>query len=222
MENQQKSYNIEDYHKPNSKKRKTVRVIMLVVAVLLIFTGIVMVVLAIRPEAKDTVIHLLDTKTPTPTATSTPTETPEATATPTATATPIYTSTPTLTPTPEGPRLYIVEEGDNCWYIAVDKFGVSFDVFMAINNLTECVLNAGDEVVIPSKDMVLPTSTPVSLSEYSEGERINYTVESNDTYMSLAEKFNTTVEKIKEDNHVSGDDVAPKIGTMLVIYVNSK
>ena len=157
----------------------------------------------------------------TPTATETFTPTPTVpTNTPTMTPTETETPTPTLTPTPEGPQLYTVQEGDNCWSI-ISEFGVPLDLFLAINNLpSNCPLNIGDEVVIPAPDQEMPTSTPIPLEQYTTGQRIEYTVEVNDSYNGIASKFNTTLESLQRLNDIEDITDFPQFGQVLQIAVN--
>lgn len=158
---------------------------------------------------------------PTPTATETFTPTPTVpTSTPTMTPTETETPTPTLTPTPEGPQMYTVEEGDNCWSIAVDKFGVDFELFMMINNMTACNIGIGDQVVIPARDQEKPTMTPIPLDQYTVGQQIEYTVEMNDTYPAIASKFNTTLDSMEKLNNIEDITAYPRFGDILTIAVN--
>jgi LysM repeat protein len=157
----------------------------------------------------------------TPTATETFTPTPTVpTNTPTMTPTETETPTPTMTPTPEGPQMYTVEEGDNCWSIAVDKFGVNIELFMMINNMTECNINIGDQVIIPPANMEMPTLTPIPLDQYTQGQRIEYQVEMNDSYMSIASKFNTTLDSLQKLNEIEDILEFPQMGQILQIAVN--
>lgn len=149
-----KQYTIIGYNLQQSKRRKRKKLLAVLLIVILIFTGVLLIVSAFR--GKQEIFSLFYTKTPTVTATNTPTATPSYTDTPTPTVTPLYTDTPTVTPMPEGPFLYTVEEGDNCWYLAVDKFGVDFNVFMAINNFKDCNIKPGDQITIPAKNQTLP------------------------------------------------------------------
>ena len=157
----------------------------------------------------------------TPTATETFTPTPTVpTSTPTMTPTETETPTPTLTPTPEGPQLYVVQEGDNCWSI-ISEFGVPLDLFLAINNLpSNCPLNIGDEVVIPAPDQEMPTSTPIPLDQYTSGQRIEYTVEVNDSYQGIASKFNTTLDSLQKLNDIEDMTSFPQFGQVLMVAVN--
>ena len=157
----------------------------------------------------------------TPTATETFTPTPTVpTNTPTMTPTETETPTPTLTPTPEGPQMYTVQEGDNCWTI-ISEFGVPLDLFLAINNLpSTCPLNIGDEVVIPGPDQEMPTSTPIPLENYTSGQRIEYVVEVNDSYNGIASKFNTTLESLQRLNEIEDITDFPQFGQVLLVAGN--
>lgn len=128
--------------------------------------------------------------------------------------------TPTPTPLPGAQQTYVVEAGDNCWSIAVNKFGVNFELFMAVNNLTECNILVGQEVVIPGADQQMPTMTPIPLDQYSSGQQIQYVVEMNDSYNDIAEKFNTTLVSIQQLNNVNVYTGFPQFGQVLTIAVN--
>ncbi len=127
---------------------------------------------------------------------------------------------PTPTPLPGAQRTYVVEAGDNCWAIAVDKFGVNFELFMAINNMTECSIQVGDEVIIPGTDEQMPTMTPILLDQYTTGQQIRYIVEMNDSYNDIAQKFNTTLFSIQQLNNVNVYTGFPQYGQALTIAVN--
>ena len=116
--------------------------------------------------------------------------------------------------------MYTVEEGDNCWSIAVDKFGVDFELFMMINNMTACNIGIGDQVVIPARDQEKPTMTPIPLDQYTVGQQIEYTVEMNDTYPAIAAKFNTTLDSMQKLNDIEDITLYPNFGDILTIAVN--
>ena len=217
-----KSYTTSRHLNDFQKKEKRIKIIFFTLAILFIITGIIFLLIGLNTKPGMMIKEIFVSSTPTPVPTDTPTPTQEYTATFTPSPTPAFTSTPEPTATPSGPRLYTVEEGDNCWYISVEKFNVSFDTFMAINNLKECNISPGDQLIIPVPGKLLPTSTPVDLSAFTAGQTIEYSVETNDTYKSIADKFNTTVEILKQDNNITTDDFAPRIGTVLTITVNKK
>ncbi len=207
------------------KRSKVGPIILWAIAGIIFGAGIVLLVLwfagdsggSFDPVAR--VKGLFASATPTATETFTPTPT-VPTSTPTMTPTETETPTPTLTPTPEGPQMYTVEEGDNCWSIAVDKFGVDFELFMMINNMTACNIGIGDQVVIPARDQEKPTMTPIPLDQYTVGQQIEYTVEMNDTYPAIASKFNTTLDSMEKLNNIEDITAYPRFGDILTIAVN--
>ncbi|MBR6090955.1 MAG: LysM peptidoglycan-binding domain-containing protein [Anaerolineaceae bacterium] len=127
---------------------------------------------------------------------------------------------PTPTPQPTGPTTYIVQDGDNCWSIAVDRFGVNWELFMQVNGMTACDIGIGDEVIIPGADQQMVTSTPIPLDQYTAGQVISYPVEMNDSYNDIAAKFNTTLESIQRLNNVNVYTSFPQYGQVLQIEVN--
>ena len=104
---------------------------------------------------------------------------------------------------------YIVSKGDTLYSIAA-KNEISVNDLKKYNNLTSDNLYTGQELNIPSGTSII---TP------SENEVINegsiYEVNKGDTLYSIAKKFNTTVDKIKELNSIVNDILT--IGTSLLI-----
>jgi LysM repeat protein len=161
-------------------------------AILLAIVGIVLLVIYLTGGGGG--ITLFKTKTPTPTDTPTPTP---VTPSPTATMTATITETPTITATttPTGPFEYVVQEDDNCTSIA-EQFDVDVDVLLAINSLnSSCFITPGQTILIPAPGQELPTVTPLP-SDVAPGTKIEYTVRANDSLYVLAERYNSTVERI--------------------------
>ena len=95
--------------------------------------------------------------------------------TPTITLTPAPSFTPTAeialiptlptigapSPTPAQQK-YIVQDGDTCWGIAVDKYKIPLEAFLAANGISAayCDISVGQEVVIPAADYPVPTALP--------------------------------------------------------------
>ena len=121
---------------------------------------------------------------------------------------------------PSGPSTYVVQEGDNCWSIAVDRFGVNFELFMQVNGMTACDIGIGDEVTIPGTDQQLATPTPIPLDQYTTGQVVAYTVQMNDSYNDIASMFNTTLDSIQRLNNVNAYTGFPQYGQVLQIEVN--
>jgi len=158
------------------------------------------------------IIYLILRQTPSSAAEIT--DTPTVTVTPTTTTTPTL-STPTLTFTPEPsptPLAYTVKLGDSCGGIAF-SFGVSIQSIVLLNNLpADCsTLYEGQKLLIPQPTPTatsLPTST-FSPNEATEAacEKIEYTVQENDTLSNISLNYNVPVEAIREYNGLVSDVV---------------
>lgn len=147
------------------------------------------------------------------TGTATHSPTPSMTPSTTATGTP----EPTFTPLP--PQEYQVAAGDTCGGIAF-FFNVSVRSIVELNNLgTECQLSVGQTLLIPQPTPTAsppPTST-LAPAEATEAacEKINYTVEANDTLIGIAQNYNVAMQSIKDYNGLVTDNVFE--GQQLVI-----
>jgi len=99
---------------------------------------------------------------------------------------------------------YIVSKGDTLWSIA-RKFGVSVNDIKAANNLSSNSLSIGQSLFIPGQEEEEELTT----------SGIIYRVVSGDTLYSIARKYNTTVNKIKELNNLTSNNLS--IGQVLKI-----
>ncbi len=82
---------------------------------------------------------------------------------------------------------YTVQQGDSLWLIA-NRFGVNVQDLIQANNLANIELQIGDQLIIPSS--LSPTTS-------------TYTVQNGDSLWSIAKRYNTTVDRIKEANNLS-------------------
>jgi LysM repeat protein len=209
------------------KKQKLGPYIIGAVAILLAIAGIVLLVVYLVGGGDGMQISLFKSKTPTPTMTFTPTPvTPTATATLTATP----TNTPTITPTstPAGPFEYEVQEDDNCTTIA-EEFGVDIEVLLALNNLSSnCFITPGQIILIPAPGQELPTATPLP-TDIAPGTLIEHKVRAGENLYLLADRFNSTVERIFEETNEyrrandldeMEDEADLFIGDIVIIPVN--
>ncbi len=207
---------IESYRKRQQAAQRA-PLLIVIAAVLLIVGAAVVIFWLLGPDRP--AIALFASQTPTPTETATPTATHTITPTPTDTPTVTITPTETNTPTPEGPFVYEVVEGDNLFAIA-QRFNVDLFVLIAINNLdpTNPVIDIGDQLTIPGPDTELPTATPLP-ANIRRGTIIEYFVLSGDTLAIIAEKFNSEVDAIVEENELENpNDIF--IGQLLLVPVN--
>jgi len=170
--------------------------------------GILIIVMVVS-GARNPFAAMFATNTPTPTITLTPSNTPPPTETPTITP----TEGPTPTNTPAGPQQYIVQQDDNCWSIA-NAFGVDLLVLLQVNNFgNECPIAPGDTIIIPAQNAELPTETPLP-TDLARGTIIEYTVKLGDTLQSIADKFDSTIESIKNLNNITNEN-SIKVGDKL-------
>lgn len=94
--------------------------------------------------------------------------------------------------------IYTVKPGDSLYSIA-RTYGISVNNIMSLNNLNSSLLSIGQTLKIP----------------ISEEEVISYIVKSGDTLYSIARKYNTTVDNIKQKNNLKSNTLS--IGQTLTI-----
>ena len=215
-ENKEPQHVIDSYRKRQQTARRA-PVILGIAAVLLILgaAAVIFWLVGDNPPA----LSFLSTDTPTPTITNTPTAT--ATETPIPTVTPTETATPTVTftPTPSGPFTYQVQEGDTLDGIA-RKFDVNLLLLFILNNLDPAnpIIHVGDTLTIPGPDTELPTATALP-ENLPRGTKIEYRVQPGDSLAYIALTFNSTVEKIMEENDLENENEI-FAGEILTIPVN--
>jgi LysM repeat protein len=209
---------IEAYRKRQQAARRT-PILFGVTAVLLIAGAALLIFWLLGSGAPEFSIGLFASDTPTATNTATPTATATITPTPTATLPPTETPTLAATATQSGPFVYQVEDGDNLWSIS-QEFGVDLLVLITVNNLDPAnpTIRVGDKLIIPSQDTLLPSPTPLP-TNLSRGTKIEYSVQLGDSLLAIANKFNSTVEEIKDENDIENEnEIFP--GQVLIIPVN--
>ncbi len=193
------------------KRERMVPFLLGALAVVLLVVGLFLVVIWFTGDSPPALPAFLrsDTETPEPTNTPQP---------PTATLEPSRTPEPSDTPTPSGPLTYVVEEGDSLASIA-DQFEVTIDQLIAANNLADpSNIGVGSQLIIPDPDSDVPTETPLP-ENLAPGSTIEYVVKTGDTFQSIAERFNSTVESITEANDHDPTEVL-FVGHVLIISVN--
>ena len=102
-------------------------------------------------------------------------------------------------------NIYTVKKGDSLWLIA-NKYGTTVDELKNANNLKSNSLSIGQTLIIPEK---------------KEGtSNISYVVKKGDSLWLIANKYDTTVEKIKSTNNLKSNTLS--IGQVLVIPSSSE
>lgn len=110
----------------------------------------------------------------------------------------------------EEPNYYTVARGDSLYSIA-RQLGVTVDDLMRANNLTSTVLQIGDKLIIPNNSSYVP---PTQNENY-----LNYTVVRGDSLYSIANKYGTSVDTIKNLNNLTSNTL--QIGQILKIPTTS-
>jgi len=217
MTDKESAQNVIDAYRKRQQAARKAPIIVGIAAVLLIL-GAAFLIFWLLGSNKPS-LAFLSTDTPTPTLTFTPTATSTTTSTPTITPTELPSPTATTVPTLSGPSTYKVQEGDTLWSIA-EKFKVDLLVLITINNLDPAVSNirVGQPLIIPAPDTKLPTPTALPTG-MRKGTKINYQVQLGDSLLSIALKFNSTVQDIMKENKLSNEN-SIFVGQILSIPVN--
>ena len=102
--------------------------------------------------------------------------------------------------------VYTVKKGDNLYNIA-KKYNTTVEEIKRYNNLQNNLLNIGDKIVIPCN----------VVNDYRPGDNnyVSYVVEKGDSLYSIANKFGTTVDKIKNDNDLKTNNL--NVGQILIV-----
>lgn len=102
-------------------------------------------------------------------------------------------------------NIYTVKKGDSLWLIA-NKYGTTVDELKNANNLKSNTLSIGQTLIIPEKK--------------ENTNKISYVVKKGDSLWLIANKYDTTVEKIKSTNDLKSNTLS--IGQVLVIPSSSE
>lgn len=102
-------------------------------------------------------------------------------------------------------NIYTVKKGDSLWLIA-NKYGTTVDELKNENNLKSNTLSIGQTLIIPEKK--------------ESTSKISYVVKKGDSLWLIANKYDTTVEKIKSTNNLKSNTLS--IGQVLVIPSSSE
>lgn len=105
----------------------------------------------------------------------------------------------------ESENIYIVKKGDSLYSIS-KVYGISVDELKKANNLTSNNLSIGKTLIIPSKK--------------ESTSQITYVVQKGDSLWLIANKYDTTVEKIKTTNNLTSNLLS--IGQVLIIPSTSE
>ena len=100
---------------------------------------------------------------------------------------------------------YTVKKGDSLYSIA-NEYNTTVEELKRINNLTSNTLSIGQVLKLPS-------DKPNKIEQ--EKNTITYTVQKGDSLYSIAKKYNTTVDKLKQLNNLTSNLLS--IGQILIV-----
>ena len=106
---------------------------------------------------------------------------------------------------------YTVKKGDTLYSIA-REYKVSVDTIIEDNGLKNNILTIGSNLKIRTNNVLVEECFG---EEYEVSTTMNYTVKKGDTLYSIARKFNTTVDSIKNKNNLKTNTLS--IGQVLKI-----
>ena len=92
--------------------------------------------------------------------------------------------------------IYTVQKGDSLWLIA-NKYNTTVDNLKELNNLSSNILSIGQKLIVNNTNF-----------QTDESDNIIYTVKKGDSLWLIANKYNTTVDKIKEANNLSSNTLS--------------
>lgn len=105
----------------------------------------------------------------------------------------------------EEENIYIVKKGDSLYSIA-NKYNTTVEELKRINNLTSNILSIGQVLKLPSDK---------ANNVEKEENTISYTVQKGDSLYSIARKYDTTIDRIKDLNNLTTNLLS--IGQVLLI-----
>lgn len=105
----------------------------------------------------------------------------------------------------EKENIYIVKKGDSLYSIA-NKYNTTVEELKRINNLTSNILSIGQVLKLPSDK---------ANNVEKEENTISYTVQKGDSLYSIARKYDTTIDRIKDLNNLTTNLLS--IGQVLLI-----
>ena len=105
---------------------------------------------------------------------------------------------------PTGENVYVVQKGDTLSEIA-SKYGTTYQKLAEYNGI------ANPDLIIVGQKIIIPST--------STSSSVTYTVQSGDNLTKIANKYNTTWQKIYEDNKdvIGKDPNLIKVGQVLTI-----
>jgi len=115
------------------------------------------------------------------------------------------------TSVPEVVTVYRAKKGDTLSRIA-SRFGLSAAELKRINGLKKDTITVGQVIKVRGE----PKANTKKRAAMS-APRVTYVVKKNDTLMTIANRYNVDVDKLKDLNNIKGNGTYIKVGQKLVI-----
>ena len=111
--------------------------------------------------------------------------------------------------------VYIVKRGDSLYSIA-NKFGMSVNDLITLNNLSSNLLSIGQQLrVIVSNDSTIPIGSACYGENYTPPVYVTYVVKKGDNLYDIARKYNVSIDSIIKLNDLSTNNLS--VGQVLKI-----
>lgn len=111
--------------------------------------------------------------------------------------------------------VYIVKRGDSLYSIA-NKFGMSVNDLITLNNLSSNLLSIGQQLrVIASNDSTIPIGSACYGENYTPPVYVTYVVKKGDNLYDIARKYNVSIDSIIKLNDLSTNNLS--VGQVLKI-----
>lgn len=104
---------------------------------------------------------------------------------------------------------YQVQKGDNLFSIA-KKFNVSLEDLKKWNNLEDVNVQLGSKLALANND-----DSTKEVEPKTETKIVEYKVKKGDNIASIAKKYNTAIDDLKEWNNLSDNNI--KVGTSIIV-----
>ena len=126
---------------------------------------------------------------------------------------------PAATPQSAENKYHTVKKGESLYSIS-KKYGKTVAQIKALNGLSSDNLKIGQRLLISKGVKKVEQPDNSTQNADSQQQTIGYVVKAGDTLYKISKQFNTTVEKIKQDNNLTDDNLT--ISQKLIINANDE
>ncbi|WP_028402377.1 LysM peptidoglycan-binding domain-containing protein [Ectobacillus panaciterrae] len=110
--------------------------------------------------------------------------------------------------------VHTVKENDSLWKIS-KQYGMSVQSIKQANQKTNDQIYIGEHLTIPTPHGLSKPQSPKNLTGAKNSVQVVYQVKRGDTLQKIANRYNVSIQSIKQANNTSGDQIYP--GEHLII-----